>query len=262
MLVEDNEVNMEVSKSILLREGCEVTTAIDGIRAVAEFENGQFDVIFMDCHMPEMDGFEATTAIRAREAGSRRHTPIVALTANAIAGDREYCLRAGMDDYISKPVSRLAIQVMLERWCRETNSTDTKRRGKSGRLRAVQEGVELSDKALAMLRELEDDENQGIVQRIMSMFLDATPGQLEVLRQAGEDGDANTIRITTHTLKSAAASVGAMSLSDCCAELEDLAREGCVDGALVLIEAIVREYKIIKPSIEAHARDATEYAAE
>jgi two-component system sensor histidine kinase/response regulator len=193
---------------------------------------------------------------------SLMHTPIIALTANAIAGDREYCLRAGMDDYISKPVSRQAIQVMLERWCRETNNADAKRGGKLGDLLPVRTDVELSDKALAMLRELEDDENQGIVQRVMSMFLDATPGQLEALRQAGEDGDANTIRITSHTLKSASASIGAMALSACCAELEDLAREGCVDGALVLIEAVVREYKIIKPSIEAHARDATECAAE
>jgi two-component system sensor histidine kinase/response regulator len=259
MLVEDNEVNMEVSRSILLREGCQVTTAVDGKKALTAFEDGEFDVIFMDCQMPEMDGFEATAVIRAREAGSRRHTPIVALTANAIAGDRENCLRAGMDDYISKPVSRQAIQVMLERWRRNANRDNPDRDDDGG---PVREDVKLSDKALDLLRSLEDDEHQGILRRVMSMFLETTPGHLETLRRADEDGDIDRVRTTSHALKSASASVGATSLSAACAKLERLARDGCIDDAVPLVEAIVREYANIRPLIEAHAHGTAEFAAE
>ncbi len=150
MLVEDNEVNMEVSRSILAREGCQVTAAANGLKALEAFDTGEFDMIFMDCHMPEMDGFEATAAIRERESGTRRHTPIIALTANAIAGDREHCLRAGMDDYISKPVSRQAIQMMLERWHRDTKSAVDDSDDAAGA--AARSDVALCDKAVGMLR--------------------------------------------------------------------------------------------------------------
>jgi len=255
LLVEDNEVNMEVSRSILLREGCIVTCATNGFQALDAFENGEFDAILMDCHMPEMDGFETTAAIRAREAGSRRHTPIIALTANAIAGDREHCLRAGMDDYISKPVSRAAIQMMLERWRRDVPCSD---RDAVVDPPPGPEDSKLSTKALDMLRGLEDDDNRGIVRRVMSMFLDTTPDQLETLRSAGINGDTHKLRIASHTLKSSSAAIGAMALSDFCAKLETLARDGRVEEAVPLVEEIVREYSIVKPSIEAQAQRETE----
>ena len=190
MLVEDNDVNMEVSKSILAREGCQVTAAANGVLALEAFDAGEFDMIFMDCHMPEMDGFEATTAIRGREAGARRHTPIIALTANAIAGDREHCLRAGMDDYISKPVSRQAVQMMLERWHRDTKSSGGDGDDAAGRPEAA-----LCDKAVGMLRSLEDSANPGIVRKVMTMFLDATPELLENLREASITRNVETLRI-------------------------------------------------------------------
>jgi two-component system, sensor histidine kinase and response regulator len=262
MLVEDNDVNMEVARSILVREGCQVTTAVDGKEALTAFEGGVFDVIFMDCQMPEMDGFDATAAIRAREAGTRRHTPIVALTANAIAGDREHCLRSGMDDYISKPVSRQAIQIMLERWRRNANKASPDLKDAAGDRSPVRQDVKLNDEALGVLRSLEDDENPGILRKIMSMFLESTPGLLETLRRAGNDEDIDRIRTASHTLKSASASIGATSLSAACAKLEILAREGGTDDAPALVEAIVREYETIRPLVEAHAHGAEEYAAE
>lgn len=258
MLVEDNEVNMEVSKSILLREGCQVTTATDGLKALAAFENGEFDVILMDCHMPEMDGFEATAAIRAREAGSRRHTPIIALTANAIAGDREHCLRAGMDDYISKPVSRQAIQRMLDRWCRDTDKSGSNRDNLAGDPAPAPTNVKLCDKAPGMLRGLEDGADRGVVRRIMCMFLDTAPNLLEALRRASGHGDTNAPRTASHTLKSASAAIGAVSLAERCASLEALVREGSVADAMTVVAAIIKEYEVIKPTIEAHAHGMEE----
>jgi CheY-like chemotaxis protein len=125
LLVEDNEVNLEVSRNILEREGCQVTIAMNGMQALTAYDNAEFDVIFMDCQMPDVDGFEATVAIRERETRSRRRTPIIALTANAIEGDREHCLEVGMDDYAAKPVRRSAIQGMLARWYGDRRAATT-----------------------------------------------------------------------------------------------------------------------------------------
>jgi HPt (histidine-containing phosphotransfer) domain-containing protein len=162
-----------------------------------------------------------------------------------------------MDDYISKPVSRKAIQMMLERWGRVTCKT-TSNRGGVTVPKSRQSNIELSENALGMLRGLEDDENPGIVQRVMSLFLERTPDQLEALRRAGEVGDTNSIRTASHTLKSASAVIGAMSLSACCAKLETLARDGSVDEAMPLIEDIISEYETIRPSVEVHANRTAE----
>jgi two-component system, sensor histidine kinase and response regulator len=104
LLVEDNPVNQKVATHILEKHGHNVVVAGNGKEALDVLDNEAFDVVLMDVQMPEMDGLEATVAIRAREQGTNRHLPIVALTAQALPGDRESCLRAGMDGYLAKPV--------------------------------------------------------------------------------------------------------------------------------------------------------------
>jgi PAS domain S-box-containing protein len=119
LLVEDNVVNQKVAYRLLAKQGCEVVIAGNGKAAVAEWEKGHYDLVLMDCQMPEMDGFEATRAIRDREArvgGKRRRTPIVALTADAMKGADANCKQAGMDDYLSKPIDRDALTKCLRRW--------------------------------------------------------------------------------------------------------------------------------------------------
>jgi two-component system sensor histidine kinase/response regulator len=123
LLAEDNVVNQKVALRTLETMGHVVTVVSDGLLALRELERNTFDVVLMDCQMPIMDGFEATHAIRAREAGGRR-TPIIAMTANALAGDREACLSAGMDDYIPKPVRADQLRAALERWT--TKGSDAK----------------------------------------------------------------------------------------------------------------------------------------
>jgi two-component system sensor histidine kinase/response regulator len=256
LLVEDNDINLEVSRAILLREGCNVSIATDGLSGLAAYEQGEFDVIFMDCHMPEMDGFRATASIRAIEAGTRRHTPIVAVTANAIEGDREHCLRAGMDDYLSKPVSRDAMRLMLERWCRK-NSTDAPANDAS----SGPGDRGLCEKALGMLRELESDEDHGILRRVVASFLDNSPGLLENLRRGKDGRDAETLRTASHTLKSTAVVVGAVSLSMYCGKLEALARDGRVDEAIALVDGVFAEYRHVRPLVEAQLRSTTDRSA-
>lgn len=116
LLVEDNPVNLEVALVLLESSGCEVETAANGFEALESHARGEYEMIFMDCQMPEMDGFEAAAEIRRRESGSGRRVPIVALTASAIEGDREQCLAAGMDDYLPKPFTAAQMQSALTTW--------------------------------------------------------------------------------------------------------------------------------------------------
>ncbi|MGE4093542.1 MAG: response regulator, partial [Candidatus Binatia bacterium] len=115
LLAEDNLVNQEVARTMLELLGCDVTVTSNGREAVEALKSSQYDLVFMDSHMPEMDGFSATAAIRAHE-GKTHHTPIIALTANAMTGDRERCLTAGMDDYVSKPFTQEKLRLVLDRW--------------------------------------------------------------------------------------------------------------------------------------------------
>src|ERR1700716_2256199 len=127
LLVEDNPVNLEVAVGILESFGCKVETAINGVEALDRYAGGEYGLIFMDCQMPEMDGFEATAEIRKQEAKSDRRTPIVALTASAIEGDREQCLASGMDDYVPKPFTTDQMRSALVTWLSSATRNTTKR---------------------------------------------------------------------------------------------------------------------------------------
>jgi CheY-like chemotaxis protein len=122
LLAEDNLVNQTLALRMLEKLGCCVDVVGNGREAVAAAARGEYALIFMDCQMPEMDGFETTAAIRQGETGSRR-VPIVALTASAMQGDREACLAAGMDDYLSKPLDLRDMERMLRRW--QESATET-----------------------------------------------------------------------------------------------------------------------------------------
>jgi CheY-like chemotaxis protein len=125
LLAEDNPVNQEVALGILNIERYEVTVANNGVEALELYSSAKFDLVLMDCHMPHMDGFEATRKIREIEKHSNlRRVPIIALTANAMQQDREECLNAGMDDHLSKPYSRMQMRAMLERWLPEHDASE------------------------------------------------------------------------------------------------------------------------------------------
>jgi CheY-like chemotaxis protein len=134
LLAEDNRVNQEVCKAMLIKLGCQADIAPNGRVAVERAAAQRYDIVLMDCQMPEVDGFEAAAAIRARErdaehadpaAASRGRLPIIALTANAMPGDRERCLAAGMDDYLTKPFNKDQLEAAIVRWARIGDMTHT-----------------------------------------------------------------------------------------------------------------------------------------
>ncbi|MCL4744185.1 MAG: response regulator [Burkholderiaceae bacterium] len=242
LLVEDNVTNQAICAAMLSALGLNSDIANDGAEAVAKFESGRYDLILMDCQMPVMDGFAATAEIRSREAGSAApRTPIVALTANAMQGDRERCLAAGMDDYLTKPYTVPGLRSMLSRRlvvapgavpvrgaseCPASASPDPVRAEPSA----------INPSVLQTLRELDEAGGAGLARKVFGMFLQAAPQGLNQARAAIDADDAAALSRTAHALKSSAANVGAEALSACYRELELLAREGRMDEARVNFE--------------------------
>jgi HPt (histidine-containing phosphotransfer) domain-containing protein len=217
---------------------------------------GDFALIFMDCQMPEIDGFEAAAEIRRREAQSGRRTPIVALTAIAVTGDRERCLAAGMDDYMTKPFTPDQIRAMLARWLASAPPVRSavvaagpqppERDGDPS------EPAPIEDKVLDALSRLQRDGHPDIVRRVITLFLESAPRLLQDLAEAAARGDAKRLQCASHTMKSESANVGAAVLSSLCRELEALARTGAAEKAAAAIDAIDAEYRRVEAAL--HAR--------
>jgi signal transduction histidine kinase/DNA-binding response OmpR family regulator/HPt (histidine-containing phosphotransfer) domain-containing protein len=237
LLVEDNRVNQEVASEMARSLGCDVHLAEDGVQAVAIAGHARYDAILMDCHMPRMDGFEATRAIRQREAGAAR-TPIIALTANAMEGDREACLAAGMDDYLPKPFDREQLREVLVRWLPEAAASA--RSGEAG----LDEGV------LDGIRALNPARGDAIVARVVAAYLASVPDQLEELRACAEAGDAEGLRFVAHALKSSSGNVGARGVQEQARELEQEARAGDVGRAKQRVERLEEEWLRVRSRLQ------------
>jgi PAS domain S-box-containing protein len=224
LLVEDNPVNQKVAQLQLGKLGYRADTALDGLEALRAFERGTYDLILMDCQMPGMDGFEATAEIRKRENGERR-TPIVAMTANALEGDREKCLAAGMSDYLSKPVDMKKLTEILSRW-----------------------DVTLDASVIQGLRELAGDEVR-LVRDVIDQFLKDAPMRLEAIRTAVRTRDPKALEKAAHSLKGAGGNIGAKALWAVCEELERLGRSDVTQAAEPM-EVLEEEFKKLVEELE------------
>jgi signal transduction histidine kinase/CheY-like chemotaxis protein/HPt (histidine-containing phosphotransfer) domain-containing protein len=233
LLVEDNPVNLAVARKLLARIGIQCDSAKDGRVAVDAVERNAYDVVLMDCQMPEMDGYEATREIRAREALSGRpRLPIVAMTANAMAGDREKCIEAGMDDYLAKPLDVRQLRDALERWLafRRRQSAD-KELGppeREGTAAAVvgggrQRGQTMLDmQVVGELRDIMEEEFPAIIRG----YIEHAPTLMRELDDGVAAADAGRLVRPAHSLKSSSANVGAKHLADLSQSVEHAAREG------------------------------------
>ena len=218
LLAEDNVVNQRLAASILERRGHRVTIAANGREALEAIAQTGFDVVLMDVQMPEMGGLETTAAIREREAstGTGGHIPIIAMTAHAMKGDREKCLAAGMDEYLTKPLDSRRLCAIVEAMA-------------DGRF-AADEGAEpvavaLSDSVLARV-----GGDRALLAEISRLFVDDAPGHLKKIREALDSGDADSLRRSSHALKGAAANFEASAVVEGARSLEDMGRRGDLSG--------------------------------
>jgi len=239
LLVEDNPVNLEVGIGILESFGCRVDTASNGTEALDRHGYVDYNLIFMDCQMPGMDGFEATAEIRKREANSGRRTPIVALTASAIEGDREQCLAAGMDDYVPKPFTAAQMRAALSAWLKPAASNGHPRHD---HLTVVAHSSKDAPIDEALPNNLAQLQREGQPDVVKTLFLESAPTLLKELREAAAIGDSIRIGRACHA-QSCSANVGAAAFAARCEELEGLARTGSGAETRTLVNEIVEDYQ-------------------
>jgi len=250
LLVEDNPVTLKVCVDILESMGCTVETAIDGLCALDRHACGEFGLIFMDCMMPKMDGYEATVEIRRVEAYSRRRTPIIALTADVTEGARQRCLAAGMDDYLAKPFTLDQIRGMLTTWL--SPSAPAAKRDHLALVPPLSSAEEPIDyKVLDSLGQLQREGRPDIVQEMINLFFKAAADLLKDLKEGAANRDAALLHHASHALKSASAHVGAVILSLRCQELETMAQSGIASDAAPIVGAILEDYRAVEIALSA-----------
>jgi PAS domain S-box-containing protein len=252
LVVEDNLINQQVALGILQIQGYCVTVANNGREALEACAREAFDAILMDCHMPEMDGFEATTEIRRREQSSGgKRVPIIALTANAMAQDRDECLNSGMDDHLAKPFSMQTMQDMLDRWMPEA-STTRPQASVPALMQPVQADNDVLERGvLEQLGALRINGRPELLVRAISLYLVESPKLVQRLKQAASANDAPEIARCAHSLKSASANVGASALSRYCGDLEGSARRADTEEARRLFAKIEAEHGRVQSALSA-----------
>jgi PAS domain S-box-containing protein len=239
LLAEDNAVNQRVAILLLEKLGYRADVAADGREALQALERQQYDVVLMDVQMPEMDGLEATRNILERWPGPDRPR-IIAMTAGATEADREACLAAGMDDYVSKPIRTEELAEALARSATRDNGRSTEAEAAPTQ---TSSGV-IDQEALGRLRETVGGDEA--LEDVMGTFLEDTENILAALRDDIESGRAAEVRRHAHSLKSSAASFGASRLSDLSRALEDMGKNERLDGASSLVDQMAEEFDRVR----------------
>lgn len=243
LIVEDNPVNQRVALRMLQRLGYAADVAEDGVEALEALSGGApYAAVLMDCQMPRMDGYEATREIRKREEGSGRRIPIIAMTAHALAGEREKCLAAGMDDYIAKPVKPGELGALLARWVPGEEA---------GEEPAAQQEP-LDGEVLEGLRQLGSADEPGILEELISIFVEDAEVRMAALKEAFEREDRTSLREVAHALKGSSANMGAVRMSETCRKLEELTASGALEEIGEAILRLEDEYEATIAALNAY----------
>ncbi|MGH9717091.1 MAG: response regulator [Candidatus Acidiferrales bacterium] len=250
LLAEDNAVNRKLATALLEKHGHSVYCAENGREALSVLERERADVVLMDLQMPVMDGFEAIRAIRAKEAHDGGHLPIVALTAHAMQGDRERCLEAGADEYVTKPVRTAELLAALDRAVgTEIQSAEMAPQATQPSAAANHAGV--LDLAAALDR-VEGDHD--LFEELVRLFVEECPAAMKEIRQAHRNGDGHRLDRLAHTMKGSSASLGANRVSQAALVLELRARSGALQNAVELIDSLQKELDRALPELETITR--------
>ncbi|MGA2735172.1 MAG: response regulator [Syntrophobacteraceae bacterium] len=286
LLAEDNPVNQEVAQYMLESFGCRVVLASDGREALEAFSKTPFELVLMDCQMPELDGYQVTQIIRIKErqgwkdrteqGQEIRRTPIIALTAHAMQGDREQCMAAGMDDYLSKPFNRDRLFAVLKRWLPSKSTTDIpvdtawedqteQDQSKACQLPDGGNGGSnlhgevflyrfshldhLNYETLENLRSMVKEGQPNLLEKVIRIYMESSPKLMETIRHSISLGDAAAMQGAAHSLKSISGNLGAMMLSEMCKELEAMGRAGTTDNAILLLPVLEDEYERVRKAL-------------
>jgi CheY-like chemotaxis protein/HPt (histidine-containing phosphotransfer) domain-containing protein len=263
LLAEDNATNQKLALRILERLGYQADVAANGLEALAALDRQVYDVVLMDVQMPELDGLETTRRLR-RELPKNQQPNVIAMTANAMQGDRERCLAAGMDDYVSKPIRIEALVAALSKSRPITNVEKQEANLETMNIMLDSEGsqgigdaspqppdVDILDKAAMMnLLEMVGGEFE-YLQELVDSFLEDAPQLLAELDTYITEGDASGVRRVAHSLKSNGADFGASKFSNLCKDLEMIGKSGDLDGAVDLANQIAVEYKQVELALMA-----------
>ena len=247
-MAEDNKINQKVAVGLLEKWGHEVVVVNNGQDAVEALEHETFDLVLMDVQMPQMDGFEATAAIRSSERQAQQHVPIIAMTAHAMDGDRQRCLDAGMHDYIAKPLDAEAFQCVVQHWGSRGKPQSTSTTPHAA-------PTVVLDRQLAVKRMGGDEE---LFHEMVQVFLDEGPDRLTAVREAFDKGDAEQLERAAHSLKGAIGHFAAQPAWDAAYEVEKLAEERRLDAVPDALVELERHVKLLLDALQPSVPDGQE----
>ena len=261
LLAEDNLVNQEVTVAMLDESRCQIDIVENGIQAVQAYKNNLYDIILMDCQMPDMDGIEATRIIRNMDATSSEfQIPIIALTANTFEGDREKCIHAGMNDFLGKPFNQDQLHDIILKWLPQGRQFDSSSNHRQQTLTEGHSSVqatfpELFDQTvLNQYRLLDKQGEKKLMNRVADAYLKQSPQQMNTLKNAITTQNFSDIKTAAHSLKSSSANIGAMTLSALYRQLENQGRENSADN----IETVFKEAETLYTAVCALLPEACE----
>ena len=251
LLVEDNLVNRYVCLEMFSSLGCSTTIASNGNEALEILKKEDFDIVFMDCQMPVLDGYKTTELYRAFEKEKKGgHVPIIALTAYAMIEDREKCLAAGMDDYLAKPFKLVQLRQMLEKWLKNkqgpqkdndiTKDSASKKEEDGADAEIVEQSV------IDELKALDKISGKSIFRESLKKFFANSPKYINAMELAINNNDFDSLGFNAHTFKGTTGFMGAVKLSRLCFEMEKKAKQKERDGLEALLSQIKQEYEKVK----------------
>lgn len=254
LVAEDSAVNRQIVAMQLDRAGYKADSVLNGRQAIEALEKRSYDIVLMDCQMPEMDGYQATREIRQRE-GQFRRVIIIAMTAHALQGDREECLAAGMDDYISKPLRQEELARVLERWTSALMNNSPRLETAKGESPLASRDVPSIDaNMLAQMRKLAMEEEPDFLDSLIDLFFEDARNHLAALREGVSQSDARKLADKSHALKSSCGNLGAKKMTAICNDIEALGRAASVEGAAALVAELEEEFIGVCRALEAEKR--------
>jgi two-component system sensor histidine kinase/response regulator len=248
LLAEDNPMNQKLAIALLKRAGYLVDAVENGQMVMDALKCKSYDLILMDVQMPEMDGMKTTQAIRESQ-GKKKHTPIIAMTAHAMKGDRERCLQAGMDDYISKPIEPQELMQAIKKWTTSSPPKATTGQKASKEKSPDQDAAFYAEEAIARF-----DGDEEFFKEMLWEFLKYAPEQMQNLYQAIDKGQNKEVERIAHGIKGAAANLGAKGIAEVCLKLELLGRTGDFAEAAIMLDNLKSEFK----QLQEHVRQCYE----